>query len=63
MDKVSLYVMFNSQRFDPEKFGTESIINESSIVKQQFDAREPNWVKILVNSHSLSDETDFLQYG
>ena len=63
MDKVILYVMFNNQRFDPEQFGTSSIVKESGIVLKQFDPREPNWVNIMVNSHSLDDETDFFQYG
>ena len=55
--------MYNNQRFDPEQFGGGAIISESKIVRKQVKAEEPNWVKMIVNTHSLDDETDYLQYG
>ena len=63
MEKVSVYIMYNNQRFDPEQFGTSSIVKESRIVNRQFEAKEPNWIKTMIDSHSLDDETDFFQYG
>ena len=61
--QIAVLFMYNNQRFDPEQFGKDSIIAESKIVRKQVRSEVPNWVKMVVNTNSLDDETEFFQYG
>ena len=53
----------NHERINPDKFGDESIERISTIKKQNFDPKVPNWIKLSALINKFGDESDYLQYG
>ena len=63
LGRPSIQIVSNTQRFDLEKFGNETIINESNVIVRQFSLEDPNWLQTFITSHKLKDETELFNFG
>ena len=63
MGPLDIVIFMNSERFDQQVYGEDSIVKESVILHKQVDQNSPSWVSKVVSTSLLSDQTDFLQLG
>ena len=63
LSTIRIVILHNSERFNPEGYGDDSIIRESKMISQQVDPYKPNYHTIYLRKNELEDETQVLQYG
>ena len=64
MENSSIYILHNSERLNPEVFGSDAIVQESKITRRlKIDIEKPSFVSYYVHKNELDDETSLLQYG
>ena len=57
---LNMRILYNTERFDPTKYGDDKIIKESLMSEMQFNPHTPSFVGLNFLKTDIEDETDLI---
>ena len=63
MGVFQIQTLYNSERFQSNKFRDEKFLKKSRMAALYLDSSKPTWTHMTIEQSQLFDETDWLQFG
>ena len=63
MGPLNFMIYHSEELFQQDEFGTESVKKVSTFKNQQVDEKKPNWINLMLQKNTLSDETQPIKLG